>query len=93
MRCLKKFQDRDWQDILTVDNVDIANSLLEERILDIINSEAPMRTVQLRTKYNQWITDSTKLTMAARDKALDKARITGEHLDWTSFRKLRNSCT
>ena len=61
-------------------NVDVANSTLEERIKSIIHTEAPMRTVQSRTKYNRFISDSTKIAMAARDNARNTARATGQEV-------------
>ena len=59
IRCLKKFNDTDWSSIMSETNVELANSLLEEKIRLIIDSEAPMSTVQLRTRYNRWISDNT----------------------------------
>ena len=52
-----------------------------------------MMIVQTRTKYNKWLSDSTKVTMASRDEARARARITGEMEHWDQFRRLMNSCT
>ena len=41
-------------------NVDIANVLLEEKILAVLDRAAPMRTVQVLTLYNKWISDDAK---------------------------------
>ena len=82
-----------WTDILDMEEVDTANSALEDRLRNILDTMTPMITVQTRTKYNKWISDSTKLTMAERDKARSKARNSGEICDWNSFRILRNKCT
>ena len=92
-RCLNNLKNIDWSDILETTNVDLANSMLEERLKSVIEKEAPMSIVQVRTKYNCYITDSTKVTMASRDVARDRARLTGDPDDWSTFRSLRNSCT
>ena len=75
------------------DNLDVANSILEDKIGKIIDSEAPFKTVQVRKAYHNWITDSTKSEMDIRDKARDKAKITDLDLDWQLYRSKRNICT
>ena len=52
-----------------------------------------MKVVQLRAKYNSWISDSTKVAMAQRDSARQSARTSGDPVEWNNFRKLRNKCT
>ena len=93
VRCLNKFRETDWSDILTDLNIETATYKFEEKVRNIIESEAPMKTVQLRTHYNVWITDNTKMTMARRDTALSKARTTDTDSDWMEFHTLRNKCT
>ena len=91
--CTDKFRNTDWSDILEIMNVDVATSTLEERILTILDEAAPIKLVQMRTNYNNYISDSTKVTMTRRDITRDIAIMSGSHDDWQSYRKLRNLCT
>ena len=59
----------------------------------MLDSEAPMRMVQTRTSYNKFIQDSTKVTMAERDRARVAAKLSEKEEDWALYRKLRNRCT
>ena len=90
---LNKCKNMDWSPVLAQTCPDLANSLLEEKLLGILDSEAPMAVFQTRTHYSRWLTDSTKDQMVARDVARTVARISNEEADWTNYRRLRNLCT
>ena len=92
-RCLKKFQEEDWSEVFAESNVDVASSLVEEFFCKIIDSEAPMITVQTRTKYMNWLTDNTKAEMILRDIARDIAKLSDTNEDWSHYRQKRNLCT
>ena len=70
-----------------------ANSLLEDTIKNIIDIEAPMVTVQVRTKYLKWLEEDTKVLMRDRDNARKTASQTQLEMDWGVYRTLRNTCT
>ena len=91
--CLNEFRRRDWSDISRENNVDTANSLLENRICEIMDMFAPMVTIQIRSKYKNFITQETKDCMKSRDMARELARDSGNAEDWDTFRRLRNDCT
>ena len=91
--CLQEFRNQDWSDILAQDNVDVANSLLEDRICAILDMFAPMVTIQTRTRYKNFITDETKTCMELRDNSREVAKRSGDESDWIEFRRLRNLCT
>ena len=74
-------------------NVDVATWMLEDRIKMLLDELAPFKTVQLRTKYNKWISQETKLEMAKRDQARCQAKSTDLEGHWMIFKKLRNSVT
>ena len=92
-RCLDKFKRTDWNEVLNEVNVDIANSLLENKILEILDSEAPVKTFQTRTRYNKYLTEQTKDLMELRNEQRELARRTQDMEDWSTFRKTRNKCT
>ena len=81
-KCLRKLKEMNWQDVLHEVNPDIANSVLQEKILSILNIEAPMKVIQLRTKYIKWLTATTKECMSRRDLLRDTARTSNLETDW-----------
>ena len=93
VRFLGKLRREDWTSILRETNIDLANSEFEDKYLAILETEAPMRTVQMRVKYNCWLTDVTKMEMSLRDIARDIAKLSDKDEDWSSYRKKRNLCT
>ena len=92
-RMIESFKRVDWSSIHQETNVDLANSLLEQKILEILNFEAPMRVVQTRTNFRKWISEDTKTAMKDRDVLKDVARRTQDREDWRQYRIARNSCT
>ena len=71
----------------------MASSILEEKIVTIINSEAPITTQQMRTRYHNWITDATKHEMEQRDTARNISKDTDLDEDWNNYKTRRNLCT
>ena len=92
-KCKTEFKNTDWSDILKVKNVDVATSMLEERIKKIIDRLAPIKTIQPRSHFKNWISQDTKNTMILRDMEREKAKITDSEENWTEYRRLRNCCT
>ena len=92
-RCLAKLKTYNWNEILQMTDVSLANSQLEEWLCEVMDTEAPMRIIQARTHFNNWITDDTKIEMRLRDLARDKARLTDLDSDWQDYRRKRNNCT
>ena len=91
--CIAQIRNTLWSDILLMEDVDTANSALEDRINGIMDKLAPMGVVQMRTKYNCWVSPATKVEMTERDKARMRARISDSENDWQDFRRRRNHCT
>ena len=52
---------------------------------------APVKKIQVRTKYAPWISDSTKKKINERNVAQQKASETGKQEDWANFKLIRNS--
>ena len=91
--CLEKFRTMDWTDVREETDVNMASSLLEEKIRLILNDCAPLKTIQVRGKYKNWITDDTKLTMSLRDAARNKALENRTDDNWMEYKRLKNQCT
>ena len=92
-RCLERFREIDWSNIMGSQNVNVANAILEENICHILDKEAPIKTMQSRARYTPWLTDSTKAEMISRDIARDIAKLSDLEVDWTDYRQKRNECT
>ena len=90
---LQDLKNVDWESIMLLTNVDVANSQLEENFCHILDKHAPIATCQIRTNYKNWISQETKDEMKIRDTAWLKARTTGIIADWDHYKKCRNLCT
>ena len=78
-RCLRKFKNIDWTELYQERNPDLANSILEDRVVEVLESEAPMGVTQERNKYSCWLDTTTKAKMLERDLAREVARTSGKN--------------
>ena len=92
-RCLQSLSMIDWSEVLKETSPDLASWNLEDKILSVLNQEAPMKNLQTRTKYVKWLSDETKDLMGLRDCLKEAARITDSISDWAEYRKTKNLCT
>ena len=90
LEILRKYN---WNEILLMTDVNLANSQLEDWMTEALDKVAPLKIFQTRSNFNNWIQDDTKTLMKSRDAALIKARNTKNDSDWLDFRNLRNQCT
>ena len=44
----------------TMTDVNMANSQLEDWLIETINTEAPLKTIQMRAHFSNWIQEDTK---------------------------------
>ena len=91
--CIRRFRCIDWREVMNETNVNIAASKLEDTICTIMDELAPMKTVQSRTNFNNWLSEDTKNEMKLRDTARKIAKETNLDTDWDNFKKRRNNCT
>ena len=98
-RCYKNFdsevfvsrvQQLQWLDVYLCEDVDEAVHLLCSNLTNILDEMAPMRTIQIRTKYNQFISKETLEMMKNRDNLLKIASETKNKDDWKNYKLLRN---
>ena len=83
----------DWTELFQTENVNLANSIFEEKFLEILEQEAPMKNFQHRKNYKSWIGQDTKLLIEERNLAKEEARITKNRQKWETYKILRNKCT
>ena len=99
-RCFKNFDEEGFKaeiklqkffDIYTTTDVNQAVKLLTEKLTSALDKFAPVRTIQVRSKYAPWVTLEVKKEMAARDRAQQVAAATQKVDDWRHYKHLRNS--
>ena len=79
-----------WLDIYLANDVDTAVEILSNKITFILDTLAPMKTVQVRTKYAPWLSKHTIELMKERNKLQKIASETKCRDDWLKFKALRN---
>ena len=77
-------------DVYSCLDVNLAVDIFTTKLTDILDTMAPIKTFQVRTKYAAWVSDSTKEKIRARDAAQAKAAKTHLKEDWDLYKRLRN---
>ena len=80
-----------WFDVYSCNNVDLAVDRFTTKLTEILDSMAPVKTFQVRTKYAAWVSDSTKEMIRERNAAQAKASNTQLKEDWDNYKRLRNN--
>ena len=50
----------DWSDLYRSNDVDVINAILEENISSVYDQEAPLRKIQIRKNYINWVDENLK---------------------------------
>ena len=82
----------DWTGFFESTNLDHINNMFEEKVSEVLNSVAPIKIIQRRKKFKNWVSDSVKNEMIARDKLREIARVSQSKDDWEKYKKSRNNC-
>ena len=88
-----KIKNINWDLLYSQTDISIAYNVFETEIVNILEAEAPMVTIQIKKQNKKWITDETREKMEVRDKMKEKARLSKNQDDWKQYKKHRNSCT
>ena len=83
----------DWTELYRQQDINLAYNIFAENFTEILNKMAPLKKTQIRNKITPWVTTKTTELMKKRDEARNKAVTTQNQDDWTTYRKLRNTCT
>ena len=83
----------DWSEFYKCRNIDLLNSYLEDKIGEILDSEAPLKEIQARKKHRNWLSQEMKAEMVHRDNLKEVARVTGSPAAWNLYKKARNTCS
>ena len=82
-----------WWGVYQTESVDLAVQLFSDKLTTILDQLAPIKTVQTRTRYAPWLSQSTKLLIEKRDQAQSRASRSKVQEDWNIFKRLRNQVT
>ena len=82
----------DWGDFYQSEDIDYLNNYFEEKVLKILDEAAPIKTIQSRRKFRNWISEDLKDKMKERDDLRELARNSRRQEDWESYKVARNRC-
>ena len=80
-------------DLYMCQDVNMAVKLMSSKLTFILDTMAPMRTIQIRKKYVPWLSTVTKCIMQERDRLHHIASLSGKDEDWQNFKIIRNKIT
>ena len=101
-RCFKEFNNEDfqvavknisWWELYSCQDPEVAAAMLTEKLSAILDTMAPLKTIQVRSKYAPWLSQDTKNLMKERNAAQDTATKTRDLDDWRLYKSLRNMTT
>ena len=88
---LKAVRNISWWEIYSCEDVDSAVQLFTNKLNNILNVMAPIKRIQVRTKYAPWISSNTKEKIQTRNQAQQAASETGQKEDWIKYKSIRNT--
>ena len=89
----RRIANENWEDIYSINDVNMAYNFLEERIKKHLNDLIPIMKLQPRGRNSNWISVETRELMIQRDNQREIASRTNSELDWREYRRTRNMVT
>ena len=89
----EKVKQLSWFNLYMCQDPTKSVELLTNNLTSILDTMAPIRTIQVRSKYAAWLTDETKAVLKKRDSAQAKAARSREQDHWREYKNLRNTAT
>ena len=89
----QRMAEIDWTELYSSDDINVANDCFEREVTKILDSVAPLKVNQIRSKHKAWVTKETRLLMDSRDKTRAKAQVSKTDEDWSQYKILRNKCS
>ena len=83
----------DWENFYECNNIDVINDIFEQKVGGILEKIAPMKKIQLRQKYANWLDSEIKQKMTERDNMREAAKESDNDNDWRNYKQARNHCT
>ena len=88
----REIAEIDWTELFESNDVEVVNSIFEEKILKILKKLAPLKKFQKRKQSRNWVSEKMKEEMRLRDQLRQKAKASNRQDDWQMYRKCRNKC-
>ena len=82
-----------WWDVYMCQDAEVAAELLTSKLTAVLDAMAPIKTIQVRSHYAPWLSQSTKEIMKERNEAQETAAKTRDLDDWRHYKSLRNRAT
>ena len=82
-----------WLELYLCENIELAVEIFTEKLSIILNRMAPVRVVQVRSKYAPWVSKETKDLIQLRNDLQKRASTSQSPEDWTHYREVRNQIT
>ena len=79
--------------VLQFNDVNDAACCLTDKLTNILDSMAPIKSIQIRSNYVHGLSNETKQLQKERNLAQQRAALTDNPEDWRVFRSLRNQAT
>ena len=88
-----QLNNKNWDILYSTEDPDVAYSILEENICEVLNRVAPIIKIQPSNKNKSWITKETRDKFEIRDKLRETAARTKDPNDWELYKVQRNACS
>ena len=88
-----ELRNESWEDVLSVQDTNIAYDVMVSRYTKILDKFAPMRRKRVRQKSAPWMNTDIKSLMQERDKSKKKALKSKDPSDWNNYKHLKNQVT
>jgi len=82
-----------WETIFDLNNIDAKLEFLNNNLNFLLDCHAPLKSRTFKHSYKPWITHNIRLMISEREKARKKFLRTGDEIDGTYYRQLRNYVT
>ena len=90
---LEALREANVNEVLEYSDANTATNLLVEKLTKILDLLAPVKTIQVRSKYVPWLSDETRKLQVERNCAQERAAHTSDPEDWRHYKSLRNLTT
>ena len=85
-------EEIDWREMYNEVNIDIANKMFEDKVIEVLDRHAPRIKILLQGKKKPWVSTETKRKMKDRDILLRNFRQSGDRTQWGLYKTKRNDC-
>ena len=101
-RCFKNFlpgqfceavKQISWYELYMCNSPSTAADILTRELSNILDKFAPVRKIQIHTKYAAWLSDASKKLLEKRNEAQKRACESKDPDDWRAYKNLRNTAT